>query len=123
MTDTTPDFEAMTRAELIELRGKIDRAIAAAGERDRQRALKAAEDLAREHGFSLAELVGSGTGKGRSAGAKRGGRAATASSAPSDAKYRNPDNPDQTWSGRGRRPAWFSEALAQGRSAEELRAG
>ena len=102
MTDATPDFEAMTRAELVELRGKIDRAIAAAGERDRQRALKAAEDLAREHGFSLAELVGSGTGKGRGAG-KRGGRTAAASPALSDVKYRNPDNLDQTWSGR--RPA------------------
>ncbi|TNC45043.1 H-NS histone family protein [Rubellimicrobium rubrum] len=113
----------MTRAELVELRGKIDRAIAAAGERDRQRALKAAEDLAREHGFSLAELVGSGTAKGRSAGTKRGPRADATSSAPSNAKYRNPDNADQTWSGRGRRPAWFNEALAQGRSAEELRAG
>lgn len=26
-------------------------------------------------------------------------------------KYRNPENPAQTWSGRGKRPAWFSEAL------------
>lgn len=26
-------------------------------------------------------------------------------------KYRNPENPAQTWSGRGKRPLWFSEAL------------
>lgn len=26
-------------------------------------------------------------------------------------KYRNPENSAQTWSGRGKRPVWFSEAL------------
>ncbi len=35
-------------------------------------------------------------------------------------KYRNPDNPSQTWSGRGKRPAWFKEALEKGRKPEEL---
>ena len=114
------DFNSMTRAELIELRGQLDKAIAAAGDRDRQRALKAAEDLAREHGFSLAELV-PGTDKGRSGSGKRGSRsAASASSAPSQAKYRNPENPDQTWSGRGRRPQWVHDATANGRALEEL---
>jgi DNA-binding protein H-NS len=91
------------------------------GERDRQRALKAAEDLAREHGFSLAELTG-GSGKvGRAAGGtKRASRTAAAPSAPSEAKYRNPDDATQTWSGRGRRPAWVNEALAQGRALTDL---
>ena len=26
-------------------------------------------------------------------------------------KYRNPDNPEQTWTGRGRQPTWVKEAL------------
>jgi DNA-binding protein H-NS len=26
-------------------------------------------------------------------------------------KYRNPDNPEQTWSGRGKRPLWLTGAL------------
>ena len=119
MADAT-DFESMTRAELVELRGKLDKAIVAAGDRDRQRALKAAEDLAREHGFSLAELTGGGSGKGRGTGGKRSGRSAAASSAPSDAKYRSPDNAEQTWSGRGRRPGWVNEALANGRALTDL---
>lgn len=117
------NLESMTRAELIELRSKIDKAITTAGDRDRQRALKAAEGLAREHGFTLAELV-SGKGKGRGAGSRQESHAVASSSPGSSAvKYRNPDNPDQTWSGRGRRPLWFNEALATGRSAEDLRAG
>lgn len=125
MTDPvdTPDLEAMTRAELLELRARVDRAIASAGERDRRRALEAAEAMAQEHGFSLAELVGGEAGSGKNRG-RRGTRSAGAPSpAPSDLRYRNPENPDQTWSGRGRRPVWFNEALAQGRSAEELKAG
>lgn len=36
-------------------------------------------------------------------------------------KYQNPDNPEQTWTGKGKRPAWLKEALAQGKSLEDLR--
>ena len=28
-------------------------------------------------------------------------------------KYRNPENPDQTWSGRGKRPAWVVDYLIE----------
>lgn len=36
-------------------------------------------------------------------------------------KYRNPDNAAQTWSGRGKRPLWFNEALKKrGVTAESL---
>lgn len=117
MVDTT-DFDAMTRAELLELRGHLDRAIASVGERDRQAAIKAIENLARDHGFTLAELVSGVGGKdGRSGRAQREGRRAPS---PSNAKYRNPDNASQTWSGRGRRPVWFSDALANGRTRTDM---
>jgi DNA-binding protein H-NS len=36
-------------------------------------------------------------------------------------KYRNPDEPTQTWAGRGRTPRWISEMLTAGKSIEELR--
>jgi DNA-binding protein H-NS len=35
-------------------------------------------------------------------------------------KYVNPDNPAQTWSGRGRRPAWLDDALEAGHDLESL---
>lgn len=35
-------------------------------------------------------------------------------------KYRNPDNPHELWSGRGRQPAWVQGALAAGTSLEKL---
>ena len=35
--------------------------------------------------------------------------------------YRDPDNPENTWSGgRGRKPAWLSTALESGRQLEDF---
>ena len=36
------------------------------------------------------------------------------------AKYRNPDNPLETWAGRGRKPKWVEDRLAQGASLDDL---
>jgi len=38
----------------------------------------------------------------------------------SPAKYRNPDNPEETWAGRGKRPGWLRNALSEGRDLEEF---
>jgi DNA-binding protein H-NS len=35
-------------------------------------------------------------------------------------KYFNPENPSQTWSGRGLKPRWFAQQLDAGRSIAEL---
>lgn len=35
-------------------------------------------------------------------------------------RYRNPENPSETWSGRGPRPAWVERALARGLDLERL---
>lgn len=35
--------------------------------------------------------------------------------------YRNPDNPQQIWSGRGLRPRWLVFQLAAGRKLDEFR--
>ena len=36
------------------------------------------------------------------------------------ARYRNPTNPEQTWSGQGRKPKWAQEAIDAGKSLEDL---
>lgn len=38
-------------------------------------------------------------------------------------KYRDPDNTDNTWSGRGRPPQWLQEKLDQGLALEQFQAG
>jgi DNA-binding protein H-NS len=35
-------------------------------------------------------------------------------------KYRHPENPGLTWSGRGKRPIWVNEALASGKTLDDL---
>lgn len=60
---------------------------------------------AQELGYNLEELVGSKS------------KSPKTTAAP---KYRHLDNPEQTWSGRGRQPAWFREAVAAGASPDGL---
>ena len=36
------------------------------------------------------------------------------------AKYRNPDNPDETWSGKGKKPQWFHDAETKGVKANDM---
>lgn len=51
----------------------------------------------------------------------RGGKVAKGPKAAVAPKYRNPDNAAQTWSGRGKRPTWFVDALKKkGVTAESL---
>lgn len=48
-------------------------------------------------------------------GAKKGRKRA-----PVTPKYRNPADPAQTWSGRGKRPRWFNAALSSGKKEKDL---
>ncbi|MFK2903008.1 H-NS histone family protein [Dyella ginsengisoli] len=51
----------------------------------------------------------------------RGGKVAKGPKAVVAPKYRNPDNAAQTWSGRGKRPTWFVDALKKkGVTADSL---
>ncbi|MFB2531988.1 H-NS family nucleoid-associated regulatory protein [Paracoccus sp. p4-l81] len=100
------NLDDLSLSELRELRGRIDRAIASFEDRKRREALTRLEEKARELGYSLADLTG--------AGRKR------RANAPRAAKYANPANPSETWSGRGRRPAWVNEALAAGKGLDDL---
>ena len=105
------DLEKYSLEELRALRTKTDRAISSFETRKRREALAAAEEVARQHGFNLNDLTGKG-GRGRRAG--NAGMAV-------EAKYADPDDASQTWSGRGRRPRWVTEHLDAGRSLDDLR--
>ena len=36
------------------------------------------------------------------------------------AQYRNPANPSETWTGRGRKPKWVQDAISSGKSLEQM---
>jgi len=35
-------------------------------------------------------------------------------------KYRNPDNPSETWAGRGLKPRWLAAAIKEGKKIEDF---
>lgn len=57
-------------------------------------------------GFDLADLIG--------------GKAVSAPGQKIAAKYRNPDDPNVTWGGRGKRPNWINNALASGKKLDDM---
>ena len=40
---------------------------------------------------------------------------------PVAAKFRNPDRPSESWSGRGKRPRWLDAQLRSGRKIDDFR--
>ena len=102
------DLEALSIGELKKMQKDVAKEISTYQDRQKAEARAKVEALARDLGYSLAELVGTETKPSR---------------APAAAKYRHPKNPALTWSGRGRKPQWFVEALSAGKAAEDMAIG
>ncbi|HDS0925080.1 TPA: H-NS histone family protein [Stenotrophomonas maltophilia] len=78
--------------------------------------------LAKANGYTLEEVAGvAAPARGRA------GKAATA--APAKAvrklgkvapKYRNPANPKETWTGRGKQPRWLAAHTTKGKKLEDF---
>ncbi len=100
------NLDNMSRSELEQLRAAVEKAIKSVDARELQKAREAVERAAAEFGFTLAELTG--------------GFKARKTSAPSKAKYRNPADANQTWSGRGRKPQWIKDAEEAGTDIESF---
>jgi len=99
------DLGKMSMDELKALKKSVDKAIIDFQNRKRAEALKEVQAVAKKHGLSVDDLVNGKGGKRKS-------------KAP--AKYRNPSDSSQTWSGRGRQPAWFKSAVKAGKSLKSL---
>ena len=105
------DYMSMSRKELETHRKDLDKAMSSLDDREKKAALAAAEKAAGEHGFSLSDLV-SGSGRGQGKSRTKG-----------VAKYRNPADPSQTWTGKGRRPKWIVDAEEAGRPISDFEIG
>ena len=92
-----PNLEKMPLKQLLELEAQVQSAISSARERERAEVKKAMAELAEERGFKLHDIMG---GRGR-------GKVSTP-------KYANPEDPSQTWTGRGRKPNWLVAKLKKG---------
>lgn len=99
------DLNNLSLKDLKDLQSQVAKAITSFEDRRKREAIAELEEIARAKGFSLSELTGAAPIRKRS---------------PSTAKYANPANKADTWSGRGRKPRWFSEALAKGKRPEDM---
>ncbi|MCE0505571.1 MULTISPECIES: H-NS histone family protein [unclassified Roseivivax] len=99
------DLEKLSREDLEQLKKDVDKALKSVDARRKAEAKRAADHAAREFGFSLEELYGANAPK-----ASKG-----------VPKYANPADASQTWTGRGRKPKWLNEALAAGKSLDDMK--
>ena len=99
------DLNDLSLKELKDLQSQVAKAISSFEDRRKKQALAELEEKARTMGFSLAELTGSAPVRKRT---------------PAVAKYANPADKSDTWSGRGRKPRWFAAALAAGKKPDDL---
>jgi DNA-binding protein H-NS len=95
-------LKSMSIERLSSLRDKVDATLRA----------KVAETR-RDLEAKLNSLSGVGLGSGRTL-PRIGPRGPVAP------KYRNPENPSETWAGRGLRPRWLTAAVKSGRKLEEF---
>ena len=99
------NLNGLSLKELKDLQSQVAKAIASFEDRKKREALAELQEFARGKGFDLEELTGATVVRRR---------------APASAKYANPADKSDTWSGRGRKPRWFIAALAAGKQPEDL---
>lgn len=103
------DLSNMSVPELQELAKAIESELERRQSENKRIVLSQIKELAQSIGMTVDDVVGIGKKKRRSA-------------ALSSTMYVNPENPKQTWSGRGRRPAWARDILNRGETLRTLAA-
>jgi DNA-binding protein H-NS len=99
------NLEKMSYAELLKLQERVEAAISEKRVADAASTKEQLRAMAEKAGFSLNDLFG-----------KRGRKGS------GEVKYRNPANSSQTWTGRGRKPNWFLDAVKKGAKPDSLKA-
>jgi DNA-binding protein H-NS len=96
-------LDKMSYAQLAALRTQVDGMMVEKQAAERAALRQKLSDMAREHGLSLEEVLGK----------RRKGKGSVA------IKYRDPKNPDNTWTGRGRMPRWMVAATKGSKAKKE----
>ena len=90
------DINRMSYAELTKLETRLASLKAEKQSQERAAIKERLTAVAKQAGFDIHDLFGRGRGG-------KGGKVAP--------KYRNPKNPAETWTGRGRTPLWMAAAI------------
>lgn len=100
------NLDKMSLKDLQVLQGEVAAAIESKKVEEREALRAEIASMAATRGFSIQDLVG-----GKRAGGKLGKVAP---------KYRNPENPSETWTGRGRQPRWLAAMVKKGAKVEKF---
>ncbi len=99
------ELDKMSYAELAGMETRIARLKSEKQNAERAELRQKVIDTVKAAGFTMEELFGKG-GRGG-----KGGKVAP--------KYRDPKNPGNTWTGRGRMPRWMTAATKGGKAKKE----
>jgi len=110
------DLKTLSLKELKSLKTRVEKEIARRAVTEKKKALKELQAIAEARGFQLEELLGAGGRRKARVVRRRPARGKTV------VKYRDPQDPKRTWSGRGRKPKWVQDWLAAGNSLDALKA-
>ncbi|MBB3120501.1 H-NS histone family protein [Pseudoduganella violacea] len=101
------DLTNKSASELRDLQEQIKRELKKRETQDLQKAREQILAIAQSVGVPLKDLLGAPGNRGK------GGTVA--------AQFRNPADPSQQWTGRGRQPKWVKEWLEAGKAIDGLR--
>ncbi|HVZ31433.1 MAG TPA: H-NS histone family protein [Polyangiaceae bacterium] len=114
-----PDLAQLTDDELAALIRVAERELSARRDKKRADFFSSLRQQAQALGVAPEEIaaeLGRKNAKRPAAAGKEFDRRATV--AP---KYRNPENPSETWAGRGVKPRWMQALLARGKTMDDFR--
>ena len=103
MARTSNTLDGMSYAQLAQMQARIERLKIDKQNAERAELRQRILAMVKEHGFEIHDLFGKG----------RKGKGSVA------VKYRDPQNPENTWSGRGRMPRWMAAAMKGGKAKKE----
>lgn len=108
-----PDLSTLSLEELNDVIAQAEALIEARKSEELKRVYAEVLDKASALGLTLEELLEQGA---------RGARKTTPATTkkPVAVRFRNPENPEETWTGRGKQPRWLAAKLAAGATLESF---
>jgi DNA-binding protein H-NS len=97
------NLDKMSYAELTKLQAEVERLKIEKQDAERASVRQKLVDMAKQHGFDIRDLMDT----------RRKPRGPVA------VKYRDPKNPANTWTGRGRMPRWMAAATKGNRAKKD----
>jgi len=107
------DIKSLSLKELNALKTRVEKAIATHDKKQKAEALAAVKAKAKQMGYSLSDLTGQAAGTAAKKARKTVKKAKIT--------HRDPENSENTWGGRGPRPAWLQDAMAAGKSPDDFK--